>query len=99
MSERVEHSPLPWRAIRRQHDGSHMVIDPEDTLCVCTTDHGGMPAAANAEFIARACNSHEELLALCEEAAENLESDDGRYAVGLRARLLAAVTKAKGGVA
>lgn len=59
-----DHSPLPWSVFVRPYDGSTMILSPEAGLFVANvTDHGEMPAEANAALIVRAVNCHADLLA------------------------------------
>ena len=70
-----EHTSVPWTA--HQMSVRTWEIRGPDGLNVCRTYAGtlGTPyakpdttIAANAEFIVRACNSHDELLEACKEA-------------------------------
>ena len=68
------HTPGPWKHIRqRATDDSHDVMAPGETgaICVATCGHQGCDngvIAANARFIVRACNAHDELLEACMNA-------------------------------
>ncbi len=79
------HSPLPWWNGLNEDD--HMIYTGDcDVVANTLRDDGdAITEAANAEFIVRACNCHEELLAACQlmlpllENAEKCErsADDG----------------------
>lgn len=89
MSEQ-KHSPLPWRVGKA--DGQELSIDAptgDPTLgyakwdglaavygCDADPESGRLVMRANAEFIVRACNSHDELLA----ALKGLHDDIAEYA-------------------
>lgn len=67
MSE-SKHTPTPWR-----FDDNHMYVYCGDHVIVTCNDPstavGGLSAEeieANAEFIVRACNAHDDLLTACE---------------------------------
>ncbi len=70
----MNHSPLPWRT---SSASTHVEGDPFWSTRV-SASHGGISATgvaesepgarANAAFIVRACNSHDELVAALEEA-------------------------------
>jgi hypothetical protein len=98
MSTKAQHTPGPWQvsSLRRENDGCYTYALGRD----------GETAAANAEFIVRACNAHDELLAACDYvdsvAPEALSSDTPATlltitmtAQGL-ADLRAAIAKARG---
>jgi hypothetical protein len=58
MSARAEHTPTPWTA------SEDSVFAKRHCLAICDTDiYPPAENRANAAFIARACNSHEELVA------------------------------------
>lgn len=81
VEQRVKHTPGPWRALEF---GETISIDQtpngeKNSLCVSGVafinprgnSNAGIPSAqdrANARFIVRACNSHEELLEACKLA-------------------------------
>lgn len=59
-----EHSPLPWSAYGGRIDFKYDIWDAYGN-CVADVETGFVDEAtncANAEFIVRACNSHEELV-------------------------------------
>ena len=70
MKTKTEHTPTPWRT----GDLWNTVFGPPNgNPCpeIVATVHG--PRKANAEFIVRACNCHEDLLEACKIALPLLE--------------------------
>lgn len=62
------HTPLPWKAAigpddRFPHKGNVYGADGIIVASLAGVWREGVESEANAEFIVRACNSHEELLA------------------------------------
>ena len=79
MSE-SKHTQLPWRFGRTDMSESIMIVDNHDNYVAAVrirqTGGGAISAAmegprrSNAEFIVRACNSHDELLEACKAVIE-----------------------------
>ena len=81
----TDHTPTPWTfgngekfpfVIRHDSDGlgSHIAyIACQEVIC---KEHGGTPEA-NAAFIVRAVNAHEELLEACKCAGDALLANEG----------------------
>jgi hypothetical protein len=96
-----KHTPVPWTAAALGGSHCYGVFAPDGAAVAYLSDapaggaglRGREVDRANAELIARAVNSHAELLAACEEALVWADSD------GLKERLRAAIAKAKGGAA
>jgi hypothetical protein len=59
----VPHSPLPW------HAGIDVIATPNGSMCICCRQSGARPEQdhANAEFIVRAVNNHDALLAFAKK--------------------------------
>ena len=77
----TKHTPLPWKiAFVRPTPGSRLVHDwhIEDAAgkLVCWVPEVG---PANAEFIVRACNSHEQLLEACKNLLTALDNCPGEF--------------------
>ena len=102
------HSPLPW-SIDPLSIGTPWAIDAANGDQVCQTDQlvgdglGSPQRLANAEFIVRACNAHDELLAACKVAEDyvlhHLNAPMGTRLVQRKAAiaaLRAAIAKAEG---
>lgn len=74
MNENVptEHTPVPWRVKTEQKcaHGRHVHVGPNRGPTVA--DVHLWCGQADAEFIVRACNAHEDLLAACEAALKDL---------------------------
>jgi hypothetical protein len=93
------HTPLPWRndgpQIFKRSDGWEFIeygIVSDATGEVVTTVHtlrGNERAEADAAFIVRACNLHDELLEMCKVLVAEFETgsqrDDGAEIRGARA--------------
>lgn len=87
----------PWRAGTRGGKDMTTVYTADGAVIVCHVDTSAPEDGereANAAFIARACNSHANLLAAC-EAAESLLEREG-YFGGVVDQLNAAIAKARG---
>lgn len=72
-----KHTPLPWKAGELETSDGEIYIwtDAEDKFIASVKDEDddGQDTLANAEFIVRACNCHEELLAACKAVAAALD--------------------------
>lgn len=79
MSMKTEHTPGPWHTERGlSSTGATPIRDAErvNVAWVCGSDAiDGTPqkAKANAEFIVRACNAHDELVAALEKQVAHTE--------------------------
>lgn len=77
----AEHTPLPWSVVPDYSgEGRGYVAGPDRIGIVMTPPgrHRGSPKysfQADAEFIVRACNAHDDLLAAASDALACLESD------------------------
>jgi hypothetical protein len=96
------HTPVPF-GIEKRKDGNIEIVAGGDGAVLATVygDDGEplcWPVLANAEFIVRACNAHDELLAACESAVEAFGSPDDCGSCGQCSMCLcrAAIKKAKG---
>ncbi len=96
----MAHTPLPWEIIPRIDPRVATAIaigsaDRKTNICVLTDRYKGQDSSkcrssvpeadANAEFIVRACNSHDDLLAALEAAKVKLEevyeADSGEVSI------------------
>jgi len=100
MSEKTtpDHSPLPWRfSTDDPMDGTIGQIESHDDWSVAAVfnDVRELPAKANAEFIVRAVNSHDALLAALKAL---IAGDPHEWLLdhGLRKRAQDAIAKAEG---
>lgn len=85
-----EHTPTPWKtnALRDALPGSefalaHAIYNADDTVFICTVDAPDHLARkecsekvrdANARFIVKACNCHDELLDLAKHLTKSLKA-------------------------
>lgn len=71
MSE-TKHTPAPWNLGKVKKSHALFIEAPSRDICqmVGPVDKR---REANAEFIVRACNAHEELVNICEDMANALE--------------------------
>lgn len=111
MSETAQHTPTPWYAKPREGRMTVPIVSSDGVkLAEATAYTPYYTTAANADFIVRACNVHEDLLAACENALANLnlfamheiggvkQSDDDTLPFcleGARGVLRAAIEKAR----
>lgn len=76
----TKHTPTPWErcdAFGASAMGLNVKATGDDKMICSTTGYYGRDgAAANAAFIARACNSHEQLVAALEAARMVIETSD-----------------------
>jgi hypothetical protein len=101
---KAEHTPIPWRLVKF----APMNVTAESKVvanCACYSDNTADPEAlhdellANAEFIVRACNSHDRLvealkgLVECSPCQNGCAADDMTCATR---KAEAALAKAKG---
>lgn len=93
------HTPLPWAITVPKKEPFGWWIHAGDVLvCSCGTRPLSDEALANAAFIVRACNSHDDLLAACEAALTRLrtiERDKGIHSHETIPELEAAIARAR----
>ena len=84
-----KHTPTPWAhngyTARGEYHKACAVWTADDETFICSTTRGKMrmydadsseTKDANAKFIVRACNAHDELLALVRDALERFTDND-----------------------
>ena len=101
-------TPGPWK--KSEAENCRVIIeappykDGNIVAYVFTTMHSGENRQANADFIVRACNSHDELLEACNIAIHTIRSidhntpeqmKDPKFWIDMRARLYAIEEAAK----
>ena len=72
----MEHTPTPWTVFNPdndQHIGDYLEIYHESILIADVLRPGPVDAKANAAFIVKAVNSHEELLESLQSIVDRLE--------------------------
>lgn len=67
----AQHTPLPWYKSRQNDPRDQGLVISEATGANVAVTYYGQ---ADAEFIIRACNAHDELLAACKRLASRLQS-------------------------
>lgn len=91
--EKREPTPVPWSVSDISHGPARIIECPKRHLIAQTL---GENDEANAEFIVRACNSHNDLLTVCEELLCRLpcmpDNHDGNRAIK---KAKAAIAKAE----
>ncbi len=75
----TQHTQTPWE-VRNNHIkkvGGAVIATTSrvNSLCKHEAEPGSIEDAANAEFIIRACNSHDALVGACSDAAEYLRGN------------------------
>ena len=68
----MEHTATPWKVAEPSRDGMFIVNQDDDVVAESYPDNN-QDFEANAAFICRAVNSHEELLEACRDALDILE--------------------------
>jgi hypothetical protein len=73
MAETAKHSPTPWKSQGHKviTDWQSDIIDEVVANCVVVFNHDASEQD-NADFIVRACNAHEDLLAACKAIHEDI---------------------------
>lgn len=93
MSAILHHTPGPWHAEEWTCHAPTTVRAADGVVVAeCATGRAIDNAIADAAFIVRACNSHDDLLAALREAVEQLE----RNFITVPENWLAAIAKAEG---
>lgn len=102
----TKHTPLPWTTRKSGTSGDVGIAAPgcEGVIAECFEEFAAkfymLPeeAAANAEFIVLACNSHEDLLRAAREALQTLDRlpADTLTVPGVSRHLRSAIAKAEG---
>ena len=66
----TEHTKLPWKMIdlKTEYDNRVVMLTEDDAILVARS-----PRIADAVFIVRACNSHDELLEACEKLIQMID--------------------------
>ncbi len=99
----MKHTKLPWKTeggASDQPDPRWQIYSDSEELTLAVTCGGN--DRANAEFIVRACNAHEDLLAICEDAttaiydAMHAGSLSRNYHDDVMDKIEAAIKKARG---
>lgn len=94
---RAEHTPTPWFVNGPDHIGRVSICNYRDGAIVELVRHQiegrVFPVEANAEYIARAVNSHDALLAAAIEAADLIET---HFPKKMARDLRAAIKQARG---
>lgn len=105
MGQETKHTPLPWKHVRqRASDDSHDIVAPRETggiivaTCGCQGCDDGI-VAGNAELIARACNSYEQLLSVLQAIVREADYDQADERMDLGQRLLSIEALAKAAIA
>ena len=76
-----QHTQGPWEVVEESRGGKFMIFGPGSRDIVASvSDVMGPACQANAEFIVRACNSHDDLLSVLDEI---LREVDEAYADGV----------------
>ncbi len=95
------HTMTPWIVDNVKTDGGLNITyvatatDEQISPIAKVTSHN---ASANAAFIVRACNTHDELVAALEDAYQALSEEMGFYQSTTAIKIRAALRKAKGEV-
>ncbi len=109
MMNKSQHTPGPWLHVHQTaSDYSHDIMAVNEqgpptliATCGCQVCIDGH-VFANAEFIVRACNAHDELLATCKKveaitAEMTINGREATFGLRLYETVHAAIAKAEGG--
>lgn len=93
-----KHTPVPWFSLSGGYISASVGPDWYSKLVARTQSAIEEDGRANAAFIVRACNAHDDLLEACKEAAEWLESgaNGDAWALAPAKTLRAAIARAEG---
>ncbi len=84
----TQHTPTPFRMLP---EGEHCILGNDDTIvCGIFTCCAREQMLANAEFIVRACNCHDDMLAFIEKVAE---MDLANFVPDIQAEAVALIKK------
>lgn len=72
--KKTAHTPWPWESHR--FGGRREIIAARGTTTICVVNDLDGIGHANAEFIARACNCHDDLLELVRSAHDRFTDND-----------------------
>lgn len=68
----MKHTPTPWKIDEALDLPLAIISDTDDGMGVAEMGERSPESIANAAFIVKTCNAHDELLAACKEALELL---------------------------
>ena len=89
----MNHTPTPYAHPVRSMDGKKVIIDTQDG----TIEVFGANKSETATFVHRACNSHETLLKILKEVANDLAwGTTGKYKGTGSAYIFTAIAEAEG---
>lgn len=91
MKTSAKHTPTPWEV-----KGNLNKIENAKGLTVCDLRSNTVDADADAEFIVRAVNSHEELLAVVRNLVTCMDAEPDGFHVAFIAQAKKAIAKAEG---
>lgn len=98
---KTQHTPTPWIVSKRNAGAIPLHFQPPEVLgrngdmCVATQLGNGKEAEANAEFIVRAVNSHDALVAALETLLQKCRVRNGQLELD-QARAALALAKGEG---
>lgn len=101
----TKHTPTPWNVNGGMRPGIKTVYADSGSICEMTNSqaHSDAEQEANAAFIVRACNNHDELVSALEnlqkvfvERAEHANGKTWTYGATANLNALKALAKAKG---
>lgn len=77
-----KHTPTPWKVVTGLYGTTSIWADGEE-MAICPINYDGArrppeESTANAEFIVRAVNCHDELLAALEDILASYDANDSR---------------------
>ena len=95
----IDHTPLPWNWHEQGEANEYCLLTNDKRWVLAFRQNGEIwtkEQKANAEFIVRACNSHDAMLDALDEITDALLYGMGKEAIQLRVELcLQAISKAR----
>ena len=91
-AKQAQRTPGPWRVSMMPANPNPRIIGADNALILVVSEGAAFakPTEANAAFIVRACNSHDELLQLVKDAIEDADQFETDWNKAARAAVVKA---------
>lgn len=91
----ANHTPTPWKIGYEKNTGRIYIGTKHKKPAICKINND-KNMEANAEFIVKACNLHEELVKVCKDTLLNAMAPEATDWSGVVGRLATVIAKAEG---